>query len=266
MRHAKKNLYDEVLRLKIDQDSAALQLEEEQRKHLNELDNMKKYAEGMKIALEILKKEKATEKHNTEHVLSMKVEKMKLESSIDELNAEKEYFRTLTEELEKKNEKDTQDNQNLRRSNEELTAKIEDLAFLNETLRAERDVLTNRNDKVVANVTALKTNSDILRSENEKLRSLLGEAQDSLAKTKVDTHTHPGAGGGEQAAERDGRRRAERLEGDGAGEPDPADRDRDPERQEVEERHGGHRVHQLSCRILSEGSQTPLPWVRRYLL
>ena len=53
---------------------------------LNELDNMKKYAEGMKIALEILKKEKATEKHNTEHVLSMKVEKMKLESSIDELN------------------------------------------------------------------------------------------------------------------------------------------------------------------------------------
>ena len=189
LRRAKKNLYDEVLRLKIDQDSAALKLEEEQRKHLNELDNMKKYAEGMKIALEILKKEKATEKHNTEHVLSMKVEKMKLESSIDELNAEKEYFRTLTEELEKKNEKDTQDNQNLRRSNEELTAKIEDLTFLNETLRAERDVLTNRNDKVVANVTALKTNSDILRSENEKLRSLLGEAQESLAKTKVDTLT-----------------------------------------------------------------------------
>ena len=189
LRRAKKNLYDEVLRLKIDQDSAALQLEEEERKHLNELDNMKKYAEGMKIALEILKKEKATEKHNTEHVLSMKVEKMKLESSIDELNAEKEYFRTLTEELEKKNEKDTQDNQNLRRSNEELTAKIEDLTFLNETLRAERDVLTNRNDKVVANVTTLKTNSDILRSENEKLRSLLGEAQDSLAKTKVDTLT-----------------------------------------------------------------------------
>ena len=56
-------------------------------------------------------------------------------------------------------------------------------------MRAERDVLTSRNDTVVANVTALKTNSDILRSENEKLRSLLGEAQDSLAKTKVDTLT-----------------------------------------------------------------------------
>ena len=52
LRRAKKNLYDEVLRLKIDKDSAALKLEEEQRKHLKELDNMK-------IALEILKKRKS---------------------------------------------------------------------------------------------------------------------------------------------------------------------------------------------------------------
>ena len=49
LRRAKKNLYDEVLRLKIDRDSAALQLEEEEWKHMKELGNMK-------IALEILKK------------------------------------------------------------------------------------------------------------------------------------------------------------------------------------------------------------------
>ena len=52
LRRAKKSLYDEVFRLKIDRDTAALQLEEEERKHLKELDNMK-------IALEILKKRKS---------------------------------------------------------------------------------------------------------------------------------------------------------------------------------------------------------------
>ena len=52
LRCAKKSLYDEVFRLKIDRDTAALQLEEEERKHLKELDNMK-------IALEILKKRKS---------------------------------------------------------------------------------------------------------------------------------------------------------------------------------------------------------------
>ena len=199
---------------------------------------------------------------------------MKLESSIDELNTEKEHFRTLTEELEKKIEKDTQDNQNLRRSNEELTAKIEDLTFLNETLRAERDVLTSRNDTVVANIAIATLQCDRLEDEQRhpeiREREASISARGSSGQPRQDKSGHidcgPGAGGGEQAAERDGRRRAERLEGDGAGEPDPADRDRDPERQEVEERHGSYRVHQLSCRILSEASQTPLPWMRRYLL
>ena len=199
---------------------------------------------------------------------------MKLESSIDELNTEKEHFRTLTKELENKNEKDTRENQNLRRSSQDLIAKIEDLTFLNKTLREERDVLTSRNDTVVANIAIATLQCDRLEDEQRhpeiREREASISAWGSSGEPRQDKGGHidcrPGAGGGEQAAERDGRRRAERLEGDGAGEPDSADRDRDPERQEVEERHGGHRVHQLSCRILSEGSQTPLPWMRRYLL
>ena len=189
LRRAKKSLHDEVLRLKIDRDSAGKKLEEEKKKHTKELDNMKKYAEGMKIALEILKKEKATEKHNNEQVLSLKVEVMRLESSIDEMNIEKENLMTITEELQNKNGKQTQENKELGIANQEMSTQIDDLTFRNETLRAERDALNNRNDTVVANVTALKVNSDILRSENEKLRSLLGEAQDALSKTKVDTLT-----------------------------------------------------------------------------
>lgn len=116
----------------------------------------------------------------------MKVEMMKLESNVDELTLENEELRAVTEELQNKNEKEIEEKQN---SSQAMTAQIEDLTFRNETLRAERDALTNRNDTVVANVTALKANSDILRSENEKLRSLLGEAEDTLSKTKVDTLT-----------------------------------------------------------------------------
>ena len=189
LRRAKKSLYDEVIRLKIDRDSAAVKLDEEKIKHSKELDKMRKYAEGMKIALEILKKEKASEKHNNEHILSLKVEKMKLESSVDELTLENEKLRAVTEELQNKNEKEVEEKQKSVSTSQAMTAQIKDLTFKNEKLRAERDALTHRNDAVVANVTALKTNSDILRSENEKLRSLLGEAQDAHSKTKVDTLT-----------------------------------------------------------------------------
>ena len=140
--------------------------------HMKELDNMK-------IALEILKKEKATEKHNTEHVLSMKVEMMKLESSIDELNTEKEHFRTLTKELENKNEKDTRENQNLRRSSQDLIAKIEDLTFLNKTLREERDVLTSRNDTVVANIAIATLQCD--RLEDEQRHPEIREREASIS-------------------------------------------------------------------------------------
>ena len=189
LRRAKKSLYDEVIRLKIDRDSAAMKLDEEKNKHSKELDKMRKYAEGMKIALEILKKEKASEKHNNEHVLSLKVEMMKLESSVDDLTMENEKLRSVTEELQNKNEKEVEEKQKSVSSSQAMRAQIEDLTFRNETLRSERDALTNRNDTVVANVTSLKANSDILRAENEKLRSLLGEAQDTLSKTKVDTLT-----------------------------------------------------------------------------
>ena len=187
LRRAKKSLYDEVIRLKIDRDSAAVKLEEEKYAHAQQLDKMRKYAEGMRIALEILKKEKATEKHNNEHVLSLKVEKMKLESSVDELTLENEKLRAVAEELQNKNEKVVEEKQKSVSSIQAMAAQIKDLTFRNETLRAEMDALTNRNDTVVANVTALKANSDILSSENKKLRSLLGEAQSALSKTKVDT-------------------------------------------------------------------------------
>ena len=109
----------------------------------------------------------------------MKVEMMKLESSIDELNTEKEHFRTLTKELENKNEKDTRENPNLRRSNQDLIAKIEDLTFLNKSLREERDVLTSRNDTVVANIAIATLQCD--RLEDEQRHPEIREREASIS-------------------------------------------------------------------------------------
>ena len=187
---ARKSLYDEVLRMKIDRDSTLLQLQQERGRHEQEITEMKKHHEGMKIACEILKKEKSAEKSELttrdEVNLSLKVDIMKLETTIDDLTLSKDELKAENEDMKEGKDRLTEMNKDLIAINQTLKSRNEDMATANKKLTNEREELSNRNDKVVDNVTALKMKSDALKDVNDKLSAKLAETLEELSKSKVD--------------------------------------------------------------------------------